>query len=205
MYHYAGNNPIKYTDPDGKIAFAAPLIFIGVEELGKALVAAACTVITYQTAKTTAKTIAKAIENSKNRNQNGEYVYHSTNFQPFVDSLMKDGNSAINKSKTDPKSRFGQQFYVASDPNTARAEATVSGSVIKFKLSENARVLDLTDSSIANKLGYSQGMSRDEARDLMKSWNLAGVDAIRYPSEKNPGGYNYAVFNITILTPIGVE
>ncbi|MGI5172100.1 hypothetical protein H0R92_00665 [Treponema sp. OMZ 840] len=39
----------------------------------------------------------------------------------------------------------------------------------------------------------------------MKNWNLSSIDAIRYPSEKNPGGSNYAIINPTILTPEAVE
>lgn len=42
-------------------------------------------------------------------------------------------------------------------------------------------------------------MSRESVRNLMNSWNLTGIDAIKYPSEKNPGGYNYAVLNPEIL------
>ena len=39
------------------------------------------------------------------------------------------------------------------------------------------------------------------SRYLMRSWNLTYIDAIKYFSEKNPGGYNYAVLNTAILKP----
>ena len=38
MYHYAGNNPVKYTDPDGRIALAIPLIPIAIESIKDAAV-----------------------------------------------------------------------------------------------------------------------------------------------------------------------
>lgn len=77
--------------------------------------------------------------------------------------------------------------------------------LLKFGLSEKANILDLSNSQVASQLGYSAGMARDDVRDLIKDWNLTGIDAIRYPIEKNPGGYNYAIINLVILTPMGVE
>ena len=38
LYHYAGNNPVKYTDPDGRIAQAIPLISIAIESIKDAAV-----------------------------------------------------------------------------------------------------------------------------------------------------------------------
>ena len=37
MYHYGGNNPIKYTDPTGEFAIAVPLIPVAVEGLKAAI------------------------------------------------------------------------------------------------------------------------------------------------------------------------
>ena len=124
-------------------------------------------------------------------------IYSQSNYLLF--------STAIDKSKTSPDSRFGQQFYVASDRITAKKEASYSGVLLKFGLSEKANILDLSNSQVASQLGYSAGMARDDVRDLIKDWNLTGIDAIRYPSEKNPGGYNYAIINLVILTPMGVE
>lgn len=39
----------------------------------------------------------------------------------------------------------------------------------------------------------------------MKNWDLTGIDAIKYPSERNPGGVNYGVVNPAILKFEGVE
>lgn len=49
------------------------------------------------------------------------------------------------------------------------------------------------------------GMSHEDTQKLMQTWDLTGVDAIRFPSEKNPGGINYAVINPQILKFEGVE
>ena len=197
---------MRYTDPTGEFAIAIPLVVIGAEELGKALVAAVCTVIAYHAIKETSKTISQGITESKTKDKQPEnFVYHSTTFQPFIENLMSVGNSAIDKSKTNPDCRFGQQFYVASEKLTAYLEAGGVSTLVKFKMAENAKVLDLTNPEIANKYGYTKGLSRVEARNLMGSWDLTGIDAIKFPSEKNPGGTNYAVLNPSILTPVGVE
>ena len=214
MYHYAGNNPVRYIDPDGNSPKAAVLGWIGTDLavpeptdvcvwkwLGYGAAFFGACVIEHFAVKAVSNALSKTQDNDNSKS----YVYHSTNFQPFIDALMTNGNTAIDKSKTSSDSRFGQQFYVASDPATARAEATSVGPLIKFSMSENSVILDLTNPSTADAVGYKPGMSRAKVRDLMSTWNLSGVDAIKYPSEKNPGGSNYAVLNPLILKPEGVE
>ncbi len=44
-------------------------------------------------------------------------------------------------------------------------------------------------------------MTRNDTRYLMRNWDLIYIDAIKYPSEKSPGGYNYAVLNTAVLKP----
>ena len=90
---------------------------------------------------------------------------------------------------------------VASDPLTASLEASDTGIIIKMEMSPNANILDLTNADIAKQYGYSYGMTRDDARYLMRNWNLTGIDAIKYPSEENPSDYNCAVLNPSILRP----
>ena len=188
---------------------AIPYFKGGLATLGKALSVIGIVVFVALLQGDVAKSIpiAKAETRTKEQVKNslGIEVFHATNFQLFVDAVMEEGVSAIDKSKTSPDSRFGQQFYVASDRITARKEASYSGVLLKFGLSEKANILDLSNSQVASQLGYSAGMARDDVRDLIKDWNLTGIDAIRYPIEKNPGGYNYAIINLVILTPMGVE
>ena len=61
LYHYGNNNPVKYTDPDGRVAFAIPIAVIA----AKALVATVCTYIAYQSLKNTGKLILDAIEDGQ--------------------------------------------------------------------------------------------------------------------------------------------
>ena len=82
LYAYGANNPVRYIDPTGEFAVAIPLIVIGAEELGKALIAAVCTYITYQALKAEAKIISQAIADSKSRIQEKtpeeHLMYHYT-------------------------------------------------------------------------------------------------------------------------------
>ena len=209
---------MKYTDPDGRIAiplalFAAAVVgFLyfqtpagqqGLQAIEDILyfgcygAALGC----YGTAKAIETVVSIVNSKVEEQTKNKNYVYHHTGSKTFIDNLKSTcyPSSVIDFSYTDPDSRFGKCFYVASDPVTAEKEASNPGVVIKLEMAENANILDLTDPEIAEKYGYSNAMPRDDARYLMRNWNLTGVDAIKYPSEKNPGGYNYAVLNPLIL------
>ena len=74
-------------------------------------------------------------------------------------------------------------------------EATNPGIMLKFSIAEDANILDLINPDVAKKMGYIMGLTHEESHKLMKGWDLSGVDAIKYPTEKNPAGVNYGVIN----------
>lgn len=117
----------------------------------------------------------------------------------------KNGASAVDPNIGPGTSRFGNKFYVAGDKVTSLKEATNPGVMLRFSMSNNAKLLDLTNPAIASSMGYEMGMSHEAVQQLMKNWDLTGYDAIKFPSEKNPGGVNYGVINPTILTFEGIE
>ncbi len=152
-----------------------------------------------------AKTISRILSKTKENGQPKNYVYHMTNFAPFVEKLKEIGVEAININIGGRTSRFGNKFYVAGDKVTSLCETKNPGVLLKFTMLENANILDLANPKIADSLGYQLGLSHETSQKLMKKWNLTGIDAIKYPSEQNPGGVNYAVMNPAILRFEGVE
>ena len=83
MYHYGGNNPVKYTDPTGEaiavIPFIAPTVIAGVKAIG-AWLGSLFVVGTVATA--VGVTIDAAIDGSKSENQSDS----STVPSPLIDS-----------------------------------------------------------------------------------------------------------------------
>ena len=152
-----------------------------------------------------AKTISMILSKTKENGQPKNYVYHMTNFAPFVEKLKEIGVEAININIGGGTSRFGNKFYFAGDKVTSLCETKNPGVLLKFTMLENANILDLANPKIADSLGYQLGLSHETSQKLMKKWNLTGIDAIKYPSEQNPGGVNYAVMNPAILRFEGVE
>lgn len=103
--------------------------------------------------------------------------------------------------------RFGKAFYVSVEGETAVAEVAASGKipaqVIRFDFNASAaKVLDLTDPTVAAKWGYIRGPVTAETRAIGPKAIQAGYDAIKFPSERGAGA-NFAIlrdFN-AILTP----
>ena len=189
---------MRYVDPNGRIAIAlAPFAIEGIKNAALICLAAICGVGVGEG--------VKALSQLKENEQTKNYVYHMTGTSSFIKALKIEGVSVINPNIGPGTSRFGNKFYVAGDKLTSLKEASNPGIMLRFSISESAKILDLTNPKIADSLGYQMGLSHEETQELMKNWDLTGIDAIKYPSERNPGGVNYGVINPLILKFEGVE
>lgn len=56
--------------------------------------------------------------------------------------------------------------------------------VLKFSLNAYAKVLNLQNPAVPKAMDSCKGITRDQVMSLMSSWNLSGMDAIRFASEK---------------------
>jgi len=96
--------------------------------------------------------------------------------------------------------RFGAAFYVAEEGGTAVAEMAVHGGqasqVIRFQLDlSKAKVLDLTDSSVAKAWGYVEDVNNYAAHQaLAQKAAEQGYNAIKFQSYRGPG-YHYALLD----------
>ena len=141
-------------------------------------------------------------------------AYHSVGGEKDANKIQSvlDG---IDISYTSPNSRFGQGFYVAADGNTTVAELNYHGTNATYSIRydmnlEGQKVLDLTDSTIANEWGYLQGKS-----SLLECQNIAekalneGYSVIKVQSYRD-SGINYVIYDNfdeilqpQMVTPIG--
>ncbi len=208
------NNSIRLTALDVRAATGTVLAWIGTDVVvpeptdiipwkwaGYGLAIAGAAIIDY----CAVKNISKTIDKSKTKEEPKNYVYHMTGSVQFSKKVEKNGVSEIDPNYGPGTSRFGNKFYVAGDKLTSLMEASNPGIMMRFSMSENATILDLTNTDIAKSMGYTMGLTHEESQKLMQKWDLTGIDAIKYPSEKNPVGINYGVINPTILTFEGIE
>jgi hypothetical protein len=118
----------------------------------------------------------------------------------------------IDPQYLDPKTRFGKAFYVAEKPGTTLAElahhnaAPTTG--IRFSVNKAAlKPLDLTDPKTAQAWGYKGGPITPQTQAIGENARQKGYNAIRFNSERDPGGVNYAVLDNhnDILQPVMVS
>ena len=123
-------------------------------------------------------------------------AFHATSTSKLAASVLK----GIDKEYLNARSRFGKAFHVAEEPETAIAEMLHHGidptTGIRFKMNASAmKVLDLTDSKIAESYGYKGGPITDKTRAIGEAALKNGYNVIRYRSERNPTGINNAVIS----------
>ena len=215
LYHYAGNNPVKFVDPDGNalaiddaiIIFVVGFLFCYISVQQNVTDVGVSSKYSYN--PTTTSLISEfaniKLKTKAKKNTEAPTYIHKSNSAWFVSDLIQNGIGVIDKNILNKgDNRFGGQFYVASDKYTADKERPGYGTYVKLTFKPDARILDLTNPETAKKYGYKTGLTHDECRNLMTSWDLTNYDAIKYPSEQG-GHYNFAVMNFEILIPMGVE
>ena len=124
-----------------------------------------------------------------------EDVRHATTSADAVRGILK----GIDLGRFNPRARFGRAFYLAQEGATAVAEVRAGGKetthVIRFHLDvSKAKVLDLTDPSVARTWGYVHDASAKDLHQAIAQKALeAGYDVIKFESYQVPGTLNYAV------------
>jgi len=125
-----------------------------------------------------------------------EDVRHARHSAEVTQSVL----DKILPRKFDPTARFGRALYVAQEGETAVAEIAAHGGkashVIRFQLDlSKAKVLDLTDPTVAKAWGYVEDVNATEAhRALAQRAREQGYNVIKFWSYRGPG-YNYALLD----------
>ena len=122
MYHYGGNNPIKYTDPTGEaiavIPFIAPTVIAGVKAIGAWL---ASLFVVGAAATAVGVTLDAAIDGSKSENQSDS----STVPSPLIDSGVSSAG-AMPPSPDDDEDDKNGDYYESSSKHHQNAKGNIS-------------------------------------------------------------------------------
>jgi filamentous hemagglutinin len=136
-------------------------------------------------------------------------VWHTTKTTGATNGILDNG---IDPAFLNPNSRFRSAFYVAEQPQTSLTEMAHYGvdptTGVRFSVDQSAiNVLDLTDPNIASSWGYSGGPITSATRQIGLDAADSGDNAIRYFSERAPGGTNLAILNNynSILKPVMIS
>lgn len=134
----------------------------------------------------------------------GGGVWHGTDGKNVQNILDNFDPKRLNSG-----SRFGSGFYVGEDSATIIAEMEHYGldpsHAIRYSInSDAAKVLDLTDPSIAKAWGYTGGEITDATKAIGTMAKEQGYNVIRFTSERSvAGGINNAIIADwdKVLTP----
>ena len=171
MYHYGGNNPIKYTDPTGEaiavIPFIAPTVIAGAKAIGAWL---ASLFVVGAAATAVGVTLDAAIDGSKSESPSDS----STVPSPLIDSGVSSAG-AMPPSPDDDEDREVESSQSAKDSK---------------KLSNNSE---------ANKFAQDKGYK--DAHDLKESYvgkrNISKYDI--YHNQKTQESFLIDKKGITII------
>jgi RES domain-containing protein len=124
-----------------------------------------------------------------------ETVFHTVT-DPRAAQGVLDG---VNTAKLNPQSRFGKALYISDDASTTLAELSYHNAAptqtIRYEMDlTKAKILDLTDPTVAKSWGYDGGPISNATKAIGEQAQQAGYNTIKFQSMRG-AGTNYAVLS----------
>ncbi len=216
-YSYGGNNPVKYRDPSGHCIeagltpiscvqvfdFAArtlqqlqalvvqygPQVIQGVQQFGNQIPAIVDQFANPGQARGPASSNAGNTAGPGGLEPNDPWFRNARTSSGITQSVLEK----VRPEYFSPNARFGRAFYVAQRGETAVAEVEAHGSqasqVIRYQVDlSQAKVLDLTNSTVAKAWGYINDPSAYSSHQALAQRAMQqGYNVIKFASYRGSG------------------